>query len=184
MKLVFMLEERSMEEFLKGLMSRWFPAVDWVAVPHEGKQNLQKSIPKKLRAWREPNVRFVIVHDQDAARCKDIKSKLVRLCEDAGRSDCLVRIPCRELESWFLGDLAAVEAAMEVKGLKERQDSRKFRDPDKLGNPSEELRKMVPRYQKISGARAIGRHLDIENNRSHSYNVFVQGIRKALSSGP
>lgn len=39
------------------------------------------------------------------------------------------------------------------------------------------------RYQKVSGSREIGRHLSVDGsgatgNRSHSFRVFVSGLRK------
>ena len=38
-------------------------------VPHDGKDDLERSIPRKLRGWREPGVRFVIVRDNDRGDC-------------------------------------------------------------------------------------------------------------------
>jgi adenine-specific DNA-methyltransferase len=37
---------------------------------------------------------------------------------------------------------------------------------------------IAPAYQKVGGSRSIGPHLDPVNNRSHSFGVFVAGIRK------
>ena len=37
----------------------------FICVPHEGKQDLEKSIPRKLRAWREPSAHFIVVRDND-----------------------------------------------------------------------------------------------------------------------
>ncbi len=184
MKLVFLLEEQSMKELLDGLMPRMFPGVEYMAIPHSGKSDLEKSIPRKLRAWQDPQARFVIVRDQDSADCKVVKAHLRELCNQSGKSDCLIRISCRELESWFLGDLQAVETAMRVRNLKKQQNSRKYRNPDKLSSPSDELRKLVPLYQKISGARAIGAELREEGNRSQSYNIFLSGIRKLIGISP
>lgn len=49
-----------------------------------------------------------------------------------------------------------------------------------LPNPSEELKRLVPEYQKISGPRAIGPHLDIDNNHSRSFNALVIGVRRLV----
>jgi len=35
-------------------------------------------------------------------------------------------------------------------------------------------------YQKISGSRDIGPYLDLDNTRSHSFAVFISGIRLLL----
>jgi hypothetical protein len=87
------------------------------------------------------------------------------------------------MESFFLGDLIAVEQGLGVNKLRERQNSRKFRDPDALANPAVELKKLTcQRYDKLSGSRAIGPHLSIESNRSRSFNVLVSGIRKLVEA--
>jgi hypothetical protein len=82
------------------------------------------------------------------------------------------------LEAWFLGDLAAVEKAFKIKGLAKQQNKQKYRDPDKLANAAQELQKRVKNYRKLGGARAIAPHLDLTNNRSHSFQVFIIGIQK------
>ncbi len=182
MTMVFLIEERSMLEALEGLLPKILPGQTYIFIPHEGKQDLAKSIPRKLRAWRDPNVRFVIEHDQDSADCYRLKESLESLCREAGRENCLVRIACKELESWFLGDLEAVESGMGRNDLARLQNKRKYRDPDRLGNPDEELRKLVPNYQQISGARAIGPFLDPLKNKSKSFQVFVAGLRNMMSN--
>lgn len=66
MKLVFLLEESSMKELLDIILPRIIPeGIDFVTIPHSGKSDLVKSIPNKLRGWNEPDVKFVILHDQD-----------------------------------------------------------------------------------------------------------------------
>ena len=182
MTLVFLLEEESMKELLDGLMPRFFPGTKYLAIPHSGKSDLEKSIPRKLRAWTDPDVRFVVVRDQDSADCLKVKAKLRELCREGGKPDSLIRIPCRELEAWFLGDLQAVEQALQTTGLAKLQGKTKFREPDRLGAPAAELKKLVPNYQKVGGARAVGRRLREQGNRSHSFNVFVSGLRRLASA--
>lgn len=74
---VFMVEEASMEEMLRGflpvLFPDWVEGVHWRCIPHEGKSDLEKSIPRKLRAWRQPGARFVVLRDQDSAACETVK---------------------------------------------------------------------------------------------------------------
>ncbi len=183
-RIVFLLEEPSAKEALNGLLPRVLGDLRWLLIPHEGKQNLMKSIPRKLRAWQAPGDRFVVIRDQDGSDCLEVKNKLVAICKAAGRPAALVRLACRELESWFLGDLAAVEKGTDTKNLASLQMKTKYRDPDRLANPSSELKRLVPRYQKLSGARAIGRHLDLDANTSRSFRVLVKGLRRlALEMG-
>ena len=100
-RIVFLLEEFSMEGFLEVLLPRFFPDLSFQCVPHEGKQDLEKSIPRKLRAWR---------------------------------------------------------------------------DPDAVVRPSAEVRKLVPEFQAVSGARRIACHLTRDRNRSASFRTFLTGI--------
>lgn len=176
-ELVFLLEEESMKALLDILLPKILPnSIGFRCIPHEGKQDLEKSIPRKLRAWQTPSTYFVIVRDKDQADCVELKERLVKLCEQAGRSDSLVRIACHELESWFLGDLAAVESAFNIKRLSEQQGNRKFREPDKLSSPSMELEKLVKGYRKVSGAKKIAPYMALDQNYSHSFNCFVAGV--------
>lgn len=62
--LVFLLEESSMKEMLELLLPRILPDnINYLCIPHESKSDLEKSIPRKLKAWNSPNTKFVIVRD-------------------------------------------------------------------------------------------------------------------------
>jgi predicted ATP-binding protein involved in virulence len=109
-----------------------------------------------------------------------------RLCvvvgaNGAGKPETVVRIACRELESWYLGDLAAVERALKVKNLALHAQKAKYRIPDKIGNPSSELRSLTKgAYQKINGSRSIGKEMNPDNNTSYSFKEFIKGVRRLL----
>ena len=117
-RIVFLLEERSMKTLLEGLLPRMVPGTPFLCIPHEGKQDLEKSIPRKIGAWREPGVRFVIVRDNDGGDCRGLKQRLYDLCRGAGRPDSLVRIVCQELEAWYFGDPEALARAFDRPSLK------------------------------------------------------------------
>ncbi|MBQ8708865.1 MAG: DUF4276 family protein [Succinivibrionaceae bacterium] len=177
MKLVFLLEERSMKELLDLLLPRILPeSVTFQTVPHEGKSDLEKSLPIKLKGWNEPDVSFVVVHDQDFNDCVELKQKLLQPCQDSGKT-VLVRIACHELEAWYWGDLDAVEAAYgrDVSKLKQKA---KYRVPDRIENPKQELKRLIPDMGQIDGARRIAPHMNIDRNTSYSFQVFVRGIRQ------
>lgn len=178
-EIIFMTEEPSMAVLLEHLLPSIIPAeVHHRIIRHQGKQDLQASIPRKLRAWNK-SAHFVIVHDQDSHDCLQLKAHLLALCQQSGRADSLVRIVCHELESWFLGDLHALELAYQEKGLAKLQSRKKYWQPDRLANAKQELRKLIPAYQPAIGSRAIAPHLSLDNdhNRSHSFHVFLRGIR-------
>lgn len=174
-KLVFLLEEYSLKVLLDGLLPRLFPALPFLCVPHEGKQDLERSIPRKLRAWQEPGVRFCVIRDNDGADCLLLKQRLLALCAQSGRGDTLVRIACQELEAWYLGAPNALAAAFSRNELQRIAGKARFRDPDTVVQPAAALVKLVPEFQKVSGARNLGRVLPREN-RSRSFQVLMEGI--------
>ncbi|MDA3790007.1 MAG: DUF4276 family protein [Desulfobacula sp.] len=180
--LVFFLEEPSAKEMLKGLLPRFLPP-DWSAqyVVFEGKQDLEKQLPRKLSAWQLPNCRFVVLRDKDNGDCILIKQGIFEKCKNADKKNVLIRIAIHELESWYLGDLAAVETGLFIKKLTKKQNSKKYRAPDRLANPVQELVKLTSgKYQKMSGSKAIGPHLSLENNCSESFNQFISGLKRVF----
>lgn len=180
MKIVFLLEEESMRNALQGVLPRLLPEdVQFQLVPHEGKGDLERSLPIKLRNWREPEVRFVVVRDQDKnPDCKAVKVSLLEMCRAAGRPDTLVRIVCHSLEAWFLADLAAVEAGLGLTRLAKHQARADCRAPDSVAAPYDVLKILAPTYQKLAGSAAIGPNLDLNNERSPSFRALVNGVRR------
>lgn len=178
MRLVFMVEERSMKELLLAVLPKFLPeGFDKpLIIAHNGKSDLHKSIPRKLQAWPNKDDKFIIVQDKDSNDCLRLKAELLSLCQNS-RNDCLIRIACTELESWYLGDLEAVSRAY-GKDYTKLAAKRKYREPDKLGNAKEELRKLILDYQQVDGAKKISAYMDIDNNTSSSFNVFIDGVKK------
>ena len=107
-------------------------------------------------------------------------NNLLDLCSKTGKAEkCLVRIACRELETFYLADLLAVEQALEINGLTRQQKNKKFRCPDYLGSPNHELKALTKnRYEKISGSLSIGKYLDINNERSPSFRNLITAIKR------
>jgi uncharacterized protein YktA (UPF0223 family) len=177
-KIVFLLEEPSMKEVLDVILPQILPAnFSFLCIPHHGKSHLAKSIKSKITGWREPNVQFAIVHDQDAEDCISLKEKLFNLADGAKRPDTLIRIVCTELESWFLGDFDAIERGFNIK-LAKKRNMALYRNPDNIANAKQELRKLIPAYQQISGSRSIAQCMTIEKNTSKSFQVFIAGVRR------
>lgn len=181
-RLVFFVEEESMATLLEALLPRLFrnliPGRTFLCIRHQGKDDLRLSLPRKIRRW-PPGDRFVVVQDQDHADCGRVKRELVRICEEAGRKDVLVRVVCRELEAWYLGAPDALAQAYPGRASLIRRELRgsRYRDPDGVRNPAGALADLVPEYQKIGGARSMGGLLS-HQNQSHSFKVFLDGIEK------
>jgi hypothetical protein len=184
-ELVFFLEEASAQAMLEGLLPKLIPGdVTPRYVTFEGKQDLERQLTNRLRGYRNPNALFVVIRDQDAQPdCRRIKRSLADLCARAGRSGVLIRIACRELESFYLADLSAVEQGLGLSGIARHQNTRKFRDPDRLVSAKEELERLTNgRYQQVGGSRAIRPCLDPDNSRSRSFRNLVAGIRRLIAT--
>ncbi len=182
-ELVFLLEEPSAEALLNVLVPKLLPAgVTHRCLVFQGKQDLERRLIHRLRGYRNPEARFIVLRDQDAADCRVVKERLQERCREAGRPDALVRIVCHELESWYLADLAAVEQGLGISSLRRRQGEAKYRFPDALPSPKRELMRLTDdRYQEIGGSRAIAPYLDTANTRSQSFAVFLAGIRNIIA---
>jgi len=185
-RIIFLLEEPSMKVLLEGLLPRLFPGLiehqHFLCIPHEGKSDLDKSIPRKLKAWQEPDAKFVIVRDNDNADCIDIKARLHAVCVEAGRPETLIRLVCQELESWYLGDLLALAEAFKQPKINTPALHKRYRTPDEWHKPSIEVKRHISAFQKTSGARAMAQHLGTHDNRSTSFNQFIQGVRRIAGS--
>lgn len=181
-ELVFLLEEESAKAMLESLLPRMLNSeISPRLLAFEGKQDLEKQMARKMRGYINQHARFIVLRDQDATPdCRVVKRALLARCKKAGKqSVSIVRIACRELETFYLADLAAVEAGLGLNGLVKQQKTAKFRRPDELQNPSKELIALTKaQYQKVSGSRTIGKHLEVDNERSSSFKNLIAGIKR------
>ena len=92
-----------------------------------------------MKAWKEPDTHFVIIQDQDSNDFRLQKVKIMELCIDCSR-DVLIRIACHEMEAWYFGDLEVVSKSY-GKDLTKYSEKKKYRDPDAIASPKQELRK-------------------------------------------
>ena len=178
MNLVILTEEPSMKVTLEALLPKLgIDPARVTIIPHQGKSDLEQSIPRKLRAWQVPGARFLILRDNDRApKCVEVKRNLSDLVERAGKAEfSKVRIVCQELEAWFLADAAALREAGYLGAGKPPGFARK--DPDAIPYPVHEMERLRPGYGKISGARDIAPHLDPDNTRSASFRNTVRALR-------
>ena len=183
--LVFLLEGRAERVFLEGFLPRVFPAIadperfaPPIYVTFEGKHDLQDELCRKIRGWNTPNSVFIVLQDQDREDCRVAKKRLLLECANARKQTAsVVRIACRELENWYLGDLVAVGTVYGV-NLENHHKKALFHDIDKLFG-SHELKKITrQQYAKIDGSRRIARHIntDYSQNRSTSFKFFCQAV--------
>ncbi|MGK5094182.1 DUF4276 family protein [Deltaproteobacteria bacterium TL4] len=182
--LVCLLEEPSAAEMLTGVLKRVVSEeIHIQMMVFEGKQDLEKQLERKLKHWNRPNSLFLVLRDQDSGDCYQIKQSLLHKVQASGKeSKTLIRIACHELESFYLGDLVAVEKGLSLPNLPRYQTQQKYREPDTLANAAEELCKLTKnRYQKVSVSRSIAPYLNLEkHNRSVSFNTLLTGILKLM----
>ncbi len=180
-QLVFLLEELSAKTLIEGLLPRllgdgFSDRLEVRYVLFEGKQDMEKRAARVVSCWQNADARFLLLRDQDSGSCIEVKERLLKSIESGNAHSVLVRIACRELEAWVAGDWAAVAEAFHQPKLRSLANKAKFRQPDNLGSPSHEVRKIMPGYQKVSGARTIGPFLDPSRNSSHSFVVFCKAV--------
>lgn len=182
MSLVILTEERSMEPVVKAILTKLGVDPSMVTViHHEGKSDLEKSIPRKLRGWRDPAAKFLILRDNDRGDCIDRKRHLISLVTGSGREEkTVVRIVCQELEAWFLADPEALERAGYLKSGNRPAFARI--DPDSIPHPARMMEQLRRGYGKATGASEIAPHMNINNTRSASFRNTVQAIREMAGS--
>lgn len=197
--LVFLLEEESMEAFLKTLLPRWLGGRStYETHSFRGKADLLRAIPPRLRAyrsWLPPTGRVVVLVDRDDEDCFALKRRL----EDAGASagfrtpgragaagwNLVNRIVVEELEAWYFGDWEAVRSAY-PRVSPHIPDKARYRSPDAIRGAWEAFERVLQRHgyfrgglRKIEAARTVGAHFDPDRCRSPSFRVFRDALRTA-----
>lgn len=182
-RIEILVEEVSMEECLRNLLPKIVPA-HWILDenyfirPHQGKSDLKKSIPVKMKVfnnWHE-QIAVIILHDQDSADCRILKQNIKTWCGDYNKS-LLIRIVCKELESWYLGDMLAIEKAYPKFKSSNFIYKARFKNPDNL-NAKDQIKKILPDYREVASSREIAKNFDVENNKSVSFNQFIKGVKR------
>lgn len=182
--LVCLLEEPSAKAMLEIIIPKIAGSGTNVRyIVFEGKSDLENQLENKMARWNVPDSRFLVMRDKDSGDCKKIKQQLVEKVGRAGKNSCTcIRIACHELESFYLGDLAAVEKGLSIPSLSKKQNNMKFRKPDKLANAAQELAAVTrKKYSKLAGSRLIAPHLTLNgDNKSESFNALIAGIATLL----
>lgn len=198
MRLDIFIEEQSAEAALRNLIHRILPETQFDVRfhPFRGKQDLLKKLPGELKAYRHwiaDNHYLIVLVDRDSDDCEILKRRLETYAVEAGlntfsnsreRFKVINRIAIEELEAWFFGDVEALHAAYPRVPISIGERAL-FRDPDAIsGGTSERLEKLLRDkgyqrggLQKIRTAREISQHMDVDRNRSKSFQVFRDALR-------
>ena len=200
--LEFLVEEPSMEAFLRALLPRLLPQGRTFEVhPFQGKGDLLAKLEARLRgyaSWLPADWRLVVVVDRDDNDCLALKRQLEAMAVRAGLStrssaanahwQLVNRVAIEELEAWYFGDWEAVRVIYPrtPANLPNRQG---FRDPDAItGGTWEALERVLQRHgyvpgglRKIETARAIGSVIEPHRTTSASFRAFHQAVVEAVT---
>jgi len=177
--LVIFVEEESMKVTLDLLIATLGLDASRIQIlPHQGVQDLERSVRNKLPNWNAPNTLFLILRDNDNGNCTDRKANLMQIARNAGKSaNTTIRIVCQELEAWFLGDPVALEKAGYLDQGLRPQSVRG--NPDNINNPSDILMRLSNKGPgKVMRARDIAQHMDPEDNNSTSFGHTVESLKR------
>lgn len=197
-----LVEEPSMEAFLRGLLPRIMPADRTFAIhAFQGKPDLLGKLESRLRAyahWLPDDWRLIVVVDRDADDCRALKRRLETMAASAGlqsrsrarghRWQIVNRIAVEELEAWYFGDWEAVHSVYPrvSPNVSAKQG---FRDPDAVAGGTweafERVLKQCGYFQtglrKVEAARALGARIAPQRNRSRSFMRFHEAVVEAMT---
>lgn len=188
--LVLLVEEPSMEAFLRTLLPRVLPAECTFRVhAFQGKRDLLDKLQRRLlgyRHWLSAGWRIIVLVDQDDDDCRTLKGKLEKAAASAGLLSRTTagqrpwqvanRVAIEELEAWYFGDWEAVRLAYpRVSSTVPKQAA--YRDSDAIqGGTWEAFERVLKRrgyfttgLRKVEAARAVAAHFDPERSRSGSF---------------
>lgn len=197
MHVEFFVEDASTKEALEILinrLSRDVKSFSFAIAAFHGKEQMlaeigQRLLPIARGQWADA---VVLIIDQDDDDCLALKRTLTAAALSAGLPaigprgrpiSVTVRIAMSELESWFLGDPAAIVRAYPRLN---RRDLRIRGDVDALPQAWEQLERPLlrrryyeQRMPKTIVARRIAEQMTITHgeNRSHSFNVLLDALR-------
>lgn len=177
-------EEPSIRIVFEVILKAILPAnVSYAIYAHQGKQDLEKALRTTLPTISKiPGAKILITRDQDNEDCKTLKSSLLEIIEGSCVCDFRIRIICRELEAWFLGDLTAISKAYPRFKAKSISGKTTLRNVDTISQPHKYLLKQIPEFSKrnslpkLEVAEAIAKNMVIEENKSESFKQTLRAI--------
>jgi len=199
--LVFLVEEPSMEGFLRIMLERTLnDACGFEVHSFRCKANLLKNLGPRLRGyarWLPSDWRIFVVVDRDNDDCHALKRALEGASEAAGlrtRSQSggdawqvVNRIVIEELEAWYFGDWQAVRSAYPRVSDRVPKQSR-YRDPDAINGTWEAFERILQSHgyfatglRKVEAAKAISGYMEPGLNRSRSFATFFAAVTEATA---
>ena len=183
-------EEPSAKNVFEIILPKILPEnVNFRVYPHQGKNDLEKALKKPLPInSKSTGAKVLITRDQDTADCLELKNRIKDIVGKNCHCDYYIQIICKELESWFLGDIMAINKGyprFKPESFKNKSD---FRNVDKITNPNIYLLKIIPEFSKRSTlpklevSETIAPFLNISDNKSVSFIHTINAIKKLINS--
>ncbi|MCL2777237.1 MAG: DUF4276 family protein [Polyangiaceae bacterium] len=195
-----LVEEPSAETALSLLLPKMLGNVSFKIYPHQGKDNLLRKLPNRLRGyadWLPEDWRILVVIDRDGECCDELKQRLETMAAEAGLATrsksrkawrVVNRLAIEELEAWFFGDWIAVRKAF-PRVPESVPSQTKYRDPDAIkGGTWEAFEQILKKtgyfsggLRKIEAARKVAELMEPARNSSASF-CALRNVLSELSS--
>ncbi|MDR0802630.1 hypothetical protein [Fluviicola sp.] len=182
-------EELSAKNVFDEILPKIIPGISYRIYPHQGKQDLHKALKTTIPSISKiPGSRILITRDQDNQDCKDVKNDLAQVLDGKCVCPYSIRIVCRELESWFLGDLNAIKQAYPRFKPEQHIGKADFKNVDLIAIPKNYLLRIIPEYHnaetlpKLETSSKISQFLDLDNNTSMSFQFTISAIKQLVSA--
>jgi len=198
----FLVEEPSMEAFLKSWLPRHLPDDRSFHIHvFQGKTDLVRNLRARLASyakWLPADWRIVVLVDRDDDDCHALKGELEAQCERAAlvtrrvlqRADwrAVTCLAIEELEAWYFGEWDAVQSAYPAVSRHIPTNAR-YRYPDNINGGTWEVFERVMKrsgyfsggLEKIRAAREIGAYIVAANSKSPSFchlaNVLTEAVQ-------
>lgn len=193
---------------IKEILTRRFHLeeyLDFSVHPHKGKgvlpdplfrtpdpknRTLLHQLPAKIKGYAHSgrDVCLIVVVDADRDNCLDLKKNLLNILSSMEhRPGCvLFRIAVEEIESWLIADPMAVKRAYTSCKVSKLENI----PPDAIVGAWETLADSIgkdPNFcsgaDKMDWAVNISPYLNLDEPRSPSLKIFIDGIDRVLSKG-
>ncbi len=196
----FLVEEPSMEAFLRSFMPSLLRHISFEVYSYQGKLDLLGRLEERLMGysrWLPDRWRIVVLLDRDDDDCLKLKACLEALAEKVRLTTrrsggeawrIIFRIAIEELESWYFGDWEAVRLAYPGVSKDVTKKAAYRRSDEILGGTWEAFEREAQKagyftsgLRKIEAARAIGQHFDFNRCSSRSFGCMARSLLEVAS---
>ena len=171
-----------MEIVLKAIL-KTLKIDNYTIFSYQGREDLKKNFSNIIKNYF--GYKFIFLIDQDENNCKKIKKDIQELIpKKFNKNNYFIRIVCTELESWYWGDMEAIEKSFPRFNKENYLNKHTFKQVDLIKNPSKLLLNSIPEFKKDTflkkkfTAEKISPNLNINKNTSPSFNHVVNAIKK------